>query len=104
MALLEKQHSKPLLGPTWMHANIGGKCDGGHNVDMILGRNHLDQILTIIDLGARKFNCFLNYTFYEILFNCECNLDWCQIRVSVNSWGLVRARGLDQITKGPLWG
>ena len=44
-------------------------------MDMIFGKNHLNEIITIIDLPALKFNGFLSYTFYEIQSNGENNFD-----------------------------
>lgn len=44
-------------------------------VDIILGKNHLNHIITTIDLGALKFSSFLSYTFYENQSDDEYNSD-----------------------------
>lgn len=50
-----------MVGCTRMPANHG-KFDGKDLiVDMILGKNYLNQIITSIDLGVLKFNGSLRY-------------------------------------------
>lgn len=50
----KNKESKPLVGPTWMQVDHGGIVRWkGFIVDMILEKkNHLNQIITAIDLGA----------------------------------------------------
>lgn len=62
---LELQNSKPLLGPTWAHANTG-VLRWKHLIMNDFGKNHLNQTITTIDLRTLIFIDFLSYNF---LFN-----------------------------------
>lgn len=56
-----------LVGPTWIQAQSWeyNLMERSHSVivDMILGKTHLNQIITNIDLRTLKFNGFLGHPF-----------------------------------------
>ena len=60
-----------------------------------LAKDHLNKIIKTIDLGALKFNCFLNYIFNKIKSNDKYNLVQCQITVNGNSVGSSSVKSLD---------
>lgn len=71
-------------------------------MDMILGKNHINEIITTIDLGTLKFNSFSSHTFCEIQYNGDYPLNQCQIRASMNSWGVSEFEGVRLTPKGPM--